>query len=190
VIKKLKYFFVLLICIISIKQFAQAPLNCPGDSIYLELTVYSGSIQWQESVDTITWKNISGATFQPYGFVFTSTKFYRAMVTASGCSPIYSPIKKIQQDANCPVYAPGSIFCSGAVTQVIDVLNVYKGKTWMDRNLGAYQVATSSTDANAYGDFYHWGRRSDGHQYLDNLYFSGHTLLEFANEFYRNVSKH
>jgi hypothetical protein len=34
----------------------------------------------------------------------------------------------------------------------------------MDRNLGASQVATSSTDANAYGDLYQWGRRSDGHQ--------------------------
>jgi hypothetical protein len=34
----------------------------------------------------------------------------------------------------------------------------------MDRNLGASQAATSSTDANAYGDLYQWGRRSDGHQ--------------------------
>jgi uncharacterized protein (TIGR02145 family) len=34
----------------------------------------------------------------------------------------------------------------------------------MDRNLGATQVATSSTDANSYGDLYQWGRRADGHQ--------------------------
>ena len=34
----------------------------------------------------------------------------------------------------------------------------------MDRNLGANQVATSSTDANAYGDLYQWGRGNDGHQ--------------------------
>ena len=34
----------------------------------------------------------------------------------------------------------------------------------MDRNLGATQVATSSTDAAAYGDLYQWGRRTDGHQ--------------------------
>lgn len=38
------------------------------------------------------------------------------------------------------------------------------GKTWMDRNLGATQVATSSTDAAAYGDLYQWGRGADGHQ--------------------------
>ncbi len=38
------------------------------------------------------------------------------------------------------------------------------GKTWMDRNLGAIQVATSSTDAASYGDLYQWGRGTDGHQ--------------------------
>jgi hypothetical protein len=47
---------------------------------------------------------------------------------------------------------------------VIDVTNPVTGKTWMDRNLGASQVATSLTDANAYGDLYQWGRLSDGHQ--------------------------
>ncbi len=34
----------------------------------------------------------------------------------------------------------------------------------MDRNLGASQVATSSTDAASYGDLYQWGRRADGHK--------------------------
>jgi uncharacterized protein (TIGR02145 family) len=34
----------------------------------------------------------------------------------------------------------------------------------MDRNLGATQVATSSTDAASYGDLYQWGRAADGHQ--------------------------
>ena len=38
------------------------------------------------------------------------------------------------------------------------------GKIWMDRNLGATQVATSSTDAASYGDLYQWGRNSDGHE--------------------------
>jgi uncharacterized protein (TIGR02145 family) len=38
------------------------------------------------------------------------------------------------------------------------------GKIWMDRNLGATRVATSSTDAESYGDLYQWGRGADGHQ--------------------------
>jgi uncharacterized protein (TIGR02145 family) len=38
------------------------------------------------------------------------------------------------------------------------------GECWMDRNLGASQVATSSTDHLAYGDLFQWGRADDGHQ--------------------------
>ncbi|NCA80494.1 MAG: hypothetical protein EOM76_09990, partial [Sphingobacteriia bacterium] len=45
-----------------------------------------------------------------------------------------------------------------------DVYNPTTGEIWMDRNLGASQVATSSTDAAAYGDLYQWGRGTDGHQ--------------------------
>jgi len=49
-------------------------------------------------------------------------------------------------------------------TTPADVTNPITGKTWMDRNLGASQVATSSTDATSYGDLYQWGRGTDGHQ--------------------------
>ena len=38
------------------------------------------------------------------------------------------------------------------------------GRIWMDRNLGASQVATSISDAPSYGDSYQWGRGSDGHE--------------------------
>lgn len=44
------------------------------------------------------------------------------------------------------------------------VVNPVTGKVWLDRNLGATQVATSSTDAASYGDLYQWGRNADGHQ--------------------------
>ena len=51
-----------------------------------------------------------------------------------------------------------------AETLVVDIYNPVTGKTWMDRNLGASRAATSSTDAQAYGDLYQWGRAADGHQ--------------------------
>jgi hypothetical protein len=38
------------------------------------------------------------------------------------------------------------------------------GKVWLDRNLGATQVATSSQDYLSYGHLYQWGRAADGHQ--------------------------
>lgn len=37
-------------------------------------------------------------------------------------------------------------------------------RCWLDRNLGASRVATSSTDEQAYGDLFQWGRGDDGHQ--------------------------
>jgi len=44
------------------------------------------------------------------------------------------------------------------------VTSPYTGKVWLDRNLGASQVCTSSTDTACYGDYYQWGRNYDGHQ--------------------------
>ena len=63
-----------------------------------------------------------------------------------------------------PQYPAGSVFCASGAAAVVDVLNPITGKTWMDRNLGASQVAVTSNDPNSYGDLYQWGRRSDGHQ--------------------------
>jgi uncharacterized protein (TIGR02145 family) len=44
----------------------------------------------------------------------------------------------------------------------------YWNRYWMDRNLGAKQVATSIYDTLSIGDFYQWGRATDGHQLLTN----------------------
>jgi len=44
------------------------------------------------------------------------------------------------------------------------VYNPITGRTWMDRNLGAIQVATSTTDTASFGSLYQWGRASDGHE--------------------------
>ena len=53
---------------------------------------------------------------------------------------------------------------TGGTPPTPNVTNATTGKIWMDRNLGASQVATSSTDAASYGDLYQWGRGTDGHQ--------------------------
>jgi len=73
----------------------------------------------------------------------------------------------VSSDVPCPtssLYRPGTVFCNGYATNVVDVTNPITGKTWMDRNLGATRAATSSTDTLAYGDLYQWGRGADGHQ--------------------------
>jgi uncharacterized protein (TIGR02145 family) len=60
-------------------------------------------------------------------------------------------------------------FSNGAPTWVynysfVPTVTSTGGRIWMDRNLGATQVASSSSDALSYGDLYQWGRATDGHQ--------------------------
>lgn len=51
------------------------------------------------------------------------------------------------------------------------------GKVWMDRNLGASQVCTSLDDEKCFGDYYQWGRMSDGHEKKD----SNTTSIQSSN---------
>ena len=59
-------------------------------------------------------------------------------------------------------------YCNGAPTWGTsckpEITSPTTGRVWMDRNLGATQVATSSTDAAALGYLYQYGRGNDGHQ--------------------------
>ena len=48
-------------------------------------------------------------------------------------------------------------------------------KRWLDRNLGATQACTSSTDTLCYGDYYQWGRLADGHEKATTSAVSGQS---------------
>ncbi|MFN3639609.1 MAG: hypothetical protein ACK4UK_01700, partial [Flavobacterium sp.] len=75
------------------------------------------------------------------------------------------------QLAQCvPEFIPP--FLSAENTQVIDVLNPITNRTWMDRNLGAYNAARASGDCLAYGNLYQWGRASDGHEYRGSAIYN------------------
>jgi uncharacterized protein (TIGR02145 family) len=52
------------------------------------------------------------------------------------------------------------------------------GRTWLDRNLGATQVAEAENDTAAYGALYQWGRFCDGHQVPS----SGTTTTQSAGD--------
>jgi len=74
-------------------------------------------------------------------------------------------------------------------SKIVEVLNPETGRTWLDRNLGACRVSTSSDDEDSYGDLFQWGRIADGHQYrisstIDNLSNSdnpGHSEFIISN---------
>jgi len=71
---------------------------------------------------------------------------------------------RIRQNVVCPssvsfTYKGGSVTYGTVMSQA---------ECWLDRNLGASQVATAWNDANAYGDLFEWGRLDDGHQSRDS----------------------
>jgi hypothetical protein len=61
------------------------------------------------------------------------------------------------------------------------IINPKTGRIWLDRNLGASQVATSTTDPASFGDLYQWGRNADGHQLR-----TSNTTSSLANDFFTN----
>jgi hypothetical protein len=93
------------------------------------------------------------------GLIAGTTYYVRAYATNASGTNYGNEVSFISQ----PAYPIGTVFCNGKVTYVKDVTNPTTGKIWMDRNLGASQVAISKTDNLAYGDLYQWGRNADGH---------------------------
>lgn len=77
---------------------------------------------------------------------------------------------EITTDVNSYVFKNGRIGSGFGLTrngkQILPAGSVVSttGRIWMDRNLGASQVATNLNDAAAYGDLYQWGRGTDGHE--------------------------
>jgi len=69
------------------------------DTIILNATGYHGNIQWQQSIDSTTWSNITGAIYNSYktvaGVVPGGVKYYQAKITDPLCpnaTPVYSSL--------------------------------------------------------------------------------------------------
>jgi len=94
-----------------------------------------------------------------------------------------------QADGTLAVRSAASL--AGSTGNYGTVVNPITGKVWLDRNLGATQVASSSTDFASYGDLYQWGRNADGHQTIvwtssttsDGAEQSAETTTQASNYF-------
>ena len=85
--------------------------------------------------------------------------------------------------SNClNFYAVGYWHQTCGNADVPTVFNSTTGETWMDRNLGATQVATSITDAAAFGNLYQWGRANEGHEIRTSGTTSTNATTAFPNE--------
>jgi len=113
---------------------------------------------------------ISGATGLTYLLTSSDVDKYVGFAVIPKASSGTSPGSEVIASTFAGPIAPN--LAPDGVTQVVEVTSV-TGRVWMDRNLGASRVATSSTDTQAYGDLYQWGRGPDGHQLRDSGIKSG-----------------
>jgi uncharacterized protein (TIGR02145 family) len=170
-------------------------VSVTGDACINKTTLTTGT-----GLGTYAWYKdnvvISGATSNVY--TPTAAGVYKVEVTSGSCSStsttttIYECGRTADgrmiaiEGSTTMVSRDGSIDNGKGVNEngkivakpwVYGTVTTATGRIWLDRNLGASRVATSSTDVDAYGDYYQWGRPADGHQtkYLTNNNSSGFT---------------
>ena len=170
-------------------------VSVTGDACINKTTLTTGT-----GLGTYAWYKdnvvISGATSNVY--TPTANGVYKVEVTSGSCSStsttttIYECGRTADgrmiaiEGSTTMVSRDGSIDNGKGVNEngkivakpwVYGTVTTATGRIWLDRNLGASRVATSSTDALAYGDYFQWGRPADGHQtkYLTNNNSSGFT---------------
>ena len=129
---------------------------------------------------------VSFTSFAQVGIGTTTPKASAALDITSTTKGFLPPrVTKVQLEAIANPDEGLMVYCTDCVPKTLYVFDAFNwvstsnntpsglsstdvysttGKTWMDRNLGATQVATSSNDAASYGDLYQWGRNTDGHQ--------------------------
>ncbi|MFH2143500.1 MAG: DUF1566 domain-containing protein [Bacteroidota bacterium] len=115
------------ICFLAITSFSQTQLYTVvvGDNAILSVTGANGTIQWQQSEDSLTWADISGATTTPYTIITaasgTGKRFFRAKITDVLCpnaTPWYSSVIRHKILANTTLVVIGDWFHGGIVFYV------------------------------------------------------------------------
>jgi hypothetical protein len=120
---------------------AVASSVCTGNGTTINLTGYTGTIQWQTNASG-SWQDISGQTGTSYTTPsLTSTTSYQAVVTNSGCSPAGSTVAQVTVS---PISAGGTagaiptIICSGG-TSTIKLTNYVGTIQWQTDASGTWQ---------------------------------------------------
>ena len=141
----------------------------------------------------------SFTTFAQVGIGTTTPNASAALDVSSTTKGFLPPrMTKVQLEAIVSPVEGLMVYCTDCVPKTLYVFDAFNfvstsnntpsglsstdvysttGSVWMDRNLGATQVATSSTDAASYGDLYQWGRNTDGHQIRTSATVAGPVAI-------------
>ncbi|RLD58344.1 MAG: hypothetical protein DRJ01_12685, partial [Bacteroidetes bacterium] len=101
---------------------ADAGTICEGSVVTLNLSGYSGNIQWQESENNEDWSDINEANSDTYiSPELLTTKYYRAKVTTS-CSEVYTSTLEIvvnEYPVGGTSYSSSDFVCEGRSASII-----------------------------------------------------------------------
>ena len=65
------------------------------------------------------------------------------------------------------------------------ITSPYTNRIWLDKNLGAYEVCITLYDVACFGDYYQWGRDTDGHEkYTSSLTSTQATDIDNVGELF------
>lgn len=166
----------LIVILLCISSFLHSQTTvCQGDTVYFSTTAYRGDIQWQESVDSVQWNDIPGATTDTLVVIAAATSYYRAAVTEGTCLPVYSDVELLDVDP-CAVFVCGNILTVthtiGSVAPETKTVNygtvlsnlTGSNKCWITQNLGSsIQAVTALDTTNAAAGWYWQFNRIQGY---------------------------
>jgi len=119
---------------------------CSGTTATVSVSGYTGTIQWQRSVNNSVWNNITGATSATYTTTaLTATTYYKAIITSGACSSATTGTTTVtvNANANAGTASANQIICSGT-TATVSVADATGNIQWQ-------QSANNSTWANING---------------------------------------
>jgi len=129
------------------------------------------TFQWYSATDAAGTGEaaIAGATSSAYTILATDEfKYIKVSVTPKAMTGTTTGIETVSTFVGPVPEAPETVtfmYNGQSVTYGV-IISTTTGKKWLDRNLGASQMATAYNDSLAYGDLFQWGRPADGHQLM------------------------
>jgi uncharacterized protein (TIGR02145 family) len=126
------------------------------------------------NANAVTLGKVSSAYFSG---ILDDVRLYNRVLSATEVKQLYN-----MTGGTSPAGGGGSAGCGAHTITGPDGLTYgtvlgADGNCWLDRNLGASRVAQSSTDYQAYGSLFQWGRGADGHQLITWTGISAGTVV-------------
>ncbi len=132
--------------------------TCKGKSFGLSLTnvsIYSGlTFQWQKSLDSISWSNITGATTRSLTDIIMVPTYYRAIITCTNSNQTYTTAGLLIDTANYYLCYCATSTGSAGPTDVgnVRLISYPSGDTLLD-NGSPLPTFNNSSANKGYSDF-------------------------------------